>query len=86
MKIKEFENTLLSIKIPSNIKSEQKAQLSEPINKIVEDLMPSRLYRFWQCSERNFAAFFGEQVWVSRGMDMNDDFNHSCSFSPISLV
>lgn len=48
MKIKQFENTLLSIKIPSDIKNEQKAQLSESTNKIVEALMPSRLYRFRQ--------------------------------------
>ncbi len=52
MKITEFEKTLQGIKIPSNIKIEQRAQLCEPLIKIVEDLMPSRLYRFRQCSER----------------------------------
>ena len=86
MKIKEFENTLLSIKIPSNIKFEQKAQLSEPINKIVEDLMPSRLYHFRQCSERNFAAFYDEQVWVSRGTDMNDDFDACLYYDDKKIV
>lgn len=75
MKIKEFEKTLQGVKIPSNIRAEQQAQLCEPINKIVEELMPSRLYRFRQCSERNISAFYDDQVWVSRGIDMNDDFD-----------
>lgn len=41
MKIKEFEKTLQGVKIPYNIRAEQQAQLYEPINKIVEELMPS---------------------------------------------
>lgn len=32
--------------------------------------MLSRLYRFRQCSEQNFAAFYGEQVWVSKGTEL----------------
>ncbi len=85
MKITEFEKTLQGIKIPSNIKIEQRAQLCEPLIKIVEDLMPSRLYRFRQCSERNFTAFYEDQVWVSRGTDMNDDFD-ACLYCDNSKI
>ena len=74
-KIKEFETVLESIKIPSNMVMEQQTQLMKPISTIVEDMLPSRLYRFRQCSERNFDAFYNDQIWVSRGSDVNDDYD-----------
>lgn len=74
-KIKEFETVLESIKIPSNMGMEQQTQLMKPISTIVEDMLPSRLYRFRQCSERNFDAFYKDQIWVSRGNDVNDDYD-----------
>ncbi len=74
-KIIEFETVLESIKIPSNMEMEQQTQLLKPISNIVEDMLPSRLYRFRQCSERNFDAFYKDQVWVSRGSDVNDDYD-----------
>ena len=73
--IKEFETVLESIKIPSNMVMEQQTQLMKPISTIVEDMLPSRLYRFRQCSERNFDAFYNDQIWVSRGSDVNDDYD-----------
>ena len=66
-KIKEFEAVLEGIKVPTNMGMEQQTQLMKPISTIVEDMMPSRLYRFRQCSERNFEAFYKDQIWVSRG-------------------
>ena len=74
-KIKEFETVLESIKIPSNMGMEQQTQLMKPISTIVEDMLPSRLYRFRQCSELNFDAFYKDQIWVSRGSDVNDDYD-----------
>ena len=74
-KIKEFETVLESIKVPSNMGMEQQTQLMKPISTIVEDMLPSRLYRFRQCSERNFDAFYKDQIWVSRGSDVNDDYD-----------
>lgn len=74
-KIKEFETILESIKTPSNMGMEQQTQLMKPISIIVEDMLPSRLYRFRKCSERNFDAFYKAQIWVSRGSDVNDDYD-----------
>ncbi len=74
-KIREFETVLEGIKVPANMGMEQQAQLMEPISTIVEDMLPSRLYRFRQCSERNFDAFYKGQIWVSRGSDVNDDYD-----------
>ena len=74
-KIKEFEAVLEGIKVPTNMGMEQQTQLMKPISTIVEDMMPSRLYRFRQCSERNFEAFYKDQIWVSRGSDVNDDYD-----------
>lgn len=73
--IKEFETLLESIKTPSNLTLEQQAQLLQPISDVLENMLPSRLYRFRQCSERHIDAFFRDQVWVSRGIDMNDDYD-----------
>ncbi|MBD5522407.1 MAG: hypothetical protein HDR03_14485 [Lachnospiraceae bacterium] len=74
-KIKEFETILEGIKVPANMGMEQQAQLMKLISTIVEDMLPSRLYRFRQCSERNFDAFYKDQIWVSRGCDVNDDYD-----------
>ena len=74
-KIKEFETILESIKVPSDMKIEQQEPLMTSINAIVEDMLPSRLYRFRECSERNFDAFYRDQIWVSRGSDVNDDYD-----------
>ncbi len=74
-KIREFETVLEGIKVPANMGIEQQAQLMKPISTIVEDMLPSRLYRFRQCSERNFDALYKDQVWASRGCDVNDDYD-----------
>lgn len=74
-KIKEFETVLEGIKLPSSMEMEQQTQLMKPISIIVEDMLPSRLYRFRQCSERNFESFYKNQIWVSRGSDVNDDYD-----------
>lgn len=76
-KLKEFETILESIKVPSNMEIEQQAQLVQPISNLVEAMLPSRLYRFRKCSERNFDAFYKNQIWVSRGSDVNDDYDTS---------
>lgn len=74
-RIREFEKILEGIRVPANMGMEQQAQLMKPISDIVEEMLPSRLYRFRQCSERNFDAVYKDQIWVSRGSDVNDDYD-----------
>lgn len=38
-----------------------------------------------KCSECNFTAFYEDQVWVSRGTDMNDDFD-ACLYCDNSKI
>lgn len=66
-----IENTF----VPSLLSSEEKNTRYSSVLNTVNQMKPSKLYRFRNCSERSISAFLKDELWFSNGSSMNDDFD-----------
>lgn len=71
----DYKQLIEDTVVPSRLSKEEKMERYKSIAIVVNEKMPSRLYRFRKCSERNLSAFFNDQIWFSNGSAMNDDFD-----------
>ena len=68
---KIIENTV----VPSNLPDEEKVKQYEPLNRIILENLPIKLYRFRGCNERHLSALYNDELWFSKGSEVNDDFD-----------
>ena len=71
----DYSHIIGQIIVPEGAMEEKQAELYEPLSRYLREKMPSALYRFRSCNERNFSAFDKGQLWFSRAETMNDDFD-----------
>lgn len=72
MKYKDIvENTI----VPSNLSEDEKAATYTTLYEYINSMLPKKLYRYRQCTERAFSAFYNDELWFSCGSTMNDDFD-----------
>lgn len=59
-----FKEILERVLIPEGISEEKEYALLKPIIDYVHKIMPSRLFRYRECSERQFDAFYNDKVYA----------------------
>lgn len=64
-----------NIVVPANLPLEEQSRRYQPLVDFLKKETPKSLYRFRACNERNFSALDQEQLWLSLGSKMNDDFD-----------
>lgn len=87
VKMEEFKNILYSTKnsgYPNQCISLNNPAL-QPLSEFLVTVIPSRLYRYRQCIERNFDALMHDQVWVSCAETMNDGLDARLFFDINSI-
>lgn len=57
------------------LSEEEKHNSYSPVINLVNQMLPSKIYRFRRCSERNLSSFLNDELWFSNGCTMNDDFD-----------
>ncbi len=73
--MKKYKQLLESTIIPSVSSNDEKAMRYTDFLNYVSAKLPSKLYRFRQCSQNNISAFYKDELWFSNGSLMNDDFD-----------
>ena len=79
---KIIQNTV----VPSNLSTEEKNKIYEPLNSIILDNLPIKLYRFRGCNERHLSALFNDELWFSNGSEVNDDFDARLFFNKAVVI
>lgn len=77
---KLYGKLLKDIVVPSNLPFDEQMKLYMPLNDFLIKNTPKKLFRYRECSELNIDAFDRCQIWVSRAIDMNDDFDTRISY------
>ncbi|MEE1362787.1 MAG: DUF2971 domain-containing protein [Selenomonadaceae bacterium] len=70
-----YQQLIESTIVPERLSFEEKIECYKPIIQIVDKMLPPKLYRFRNCSERHISAFWKDELWFSNGSSMNDDFD-----------
>jgi len=73
--LKKYRELLESTIVPMNLSIEDQLKISAPLNNFILDNTPQKLFRYRACTELNFDAFNKKQIWTSRSINMNDDFD-----------
>lgn len=73
--IKQYIQLLNETVVPSNLPMDEQIKLSKHLNDFLFKNTPKKLFRYRKCTELNIDAFDKGQIWVSRSIDMNDDFD-----------
>lgn len=75
-----YSEMIHSIVVPATLSLEEKLKCYQPLSEFLQDETPEKLYRFRCCNERSISAFDRDQLWVSPGYKMNDDFDSLLRF------
>ena len=75
MDMKSYSEMIHGIVVPANLSYEERAKRYQPLMDFLRAETPEELYRFRCCDEKSISAFDQDQIWVSPGYKMNDDFD-----------
>ena len=75
MKQTEYKTLLLNTHYWSNLPPEEQGIGLNKLSEYIKQTTPKQLFRFRDCSERSFDAFYKDQIWTSSADVMNDDFD-----------
>ena len=82
---KEFKELLENTIIPEVISEEKRNEKLQPLTKHIWEHIPSKLYRYRECSERNFDAFYGDKLYAVTSDLFNDPYDCLFRFDKESL-
>ena len=85
MDVKAYSDMIHNIVVPATLSQEEMLRCYQPLTDFLQAETPERLYRFRQCNEKSIAAFDQDQLWVSPGYRMNDDFDALLHFNKESI-
>lgn len=80
--IKAIETTV----VPSRLSDIEKSKLFEPVNNIILNNLPIKLYRFRSCNESHLSALYNDELWFSNGSEVNDDFDARLFYNKNEVV
>lgn len=72
---KEFKKILEKTFLPEGISNEERNERLLPLSKHIFEHIPSRLFRFRECSEMNFDAFNGDKLFAVTSDKFNDPYD-----------
>lgn len=70
-----FKEKLEKISIPETMTNEKSIELLKPIVDYAYSIMPSQLFRYRECSERNFDAFYNDKIYAVNAQMFNDPYD-----------
>ena len=85
MDVKAYSDMIHNIVVPATLSQEEMFRCYQPLIDFLQTETPEKLYRFRQCNENSIAAFDQDQLWVSPGYKMNDDFDALLHFDKESI-
>lgn len=80
MDIQKYSEMIHSIVVPENLSYEERAKRYQPLVDFLQTGTPEKLYRFRSCNKDSISAFDQDQLWLSPGYKMNDDFDSLLRF------
>lgn len=72
---KEFKNLLEQIAIPESLTLEQREPMLKTIVEYAHRIIPSKLFRYRECSETQFDAFYKDNIYASTADKFNDPYD-----------
>lgn len=85
MKQSDYQSMLENTHLWSNQSVMEQENSLSSLLEYVHQNTPKKLFRFRDCSERSFDAFYRDQIWTSSGDTMNDDFDARMFFRVAEL-
>lgn len=73
--IRKFKELLEQTEIPHDLSSDEFSVLYRPLQEMVNSLIPSRLFRYRECSEAQFDAFYHDTIYASTADKFNDPYD-----------
>ena len=70
-----YKEMIHSIIVPSNLSVQEQIEKYQPLTEFLQTTTPKQLYRFRRCNEWSIFAFDQDQLGVTPGYKMNDDFD-----------
>lgn len=70
-----FKEMLEEIIIPETMLLEKRISLLKPLLEYVNSITPSRLFRYRECSERQFDAFLNDRIYAVNAQLFNDPYD-----------
>ncbi|MCI9331284.1 MAG: DUF2971 domain-containing protein [Oscillibacter sp.] len=70
-----YKEMIHSIIVPANLSVQDQVERYRPLTEYLQTETPERLYRFRRCNEWSIFAFDQDQLGVTPGYKMNDDFD-----------
>ncbi len=77
---KKFAEILYNTKNPDNLPACEFDKIYQPLLEFMNTFFPQTLYRYRSCEERQFEAFYKNQIWASNAECMNDGFDSRMFF------
>ena len=73
--IQKFKELLEQTEIPQDVSKEEFSALYRPLQELVTTIIPSKLYRYRECSEVQFDAFYRDTICASTADKFNDPYD-----------
>lgn len=74
-KKRKFKRCLEEVVIPEATPKEKWGELLKPIVEYANSIMPPRLFRYRDCSERQFDAFNNDSIYAVNAQMFNDPYD-----------
>lgn len=74
-KKRKFKRGLEEVVIPEATPKEKWGELLKPIVEYANSIMPPRLFRYRDCSERQFDAFYNDSIYAVNAQMFNDPYD-----------
>lgn len=74
-KKRKFKRCLEEVVIPEATPKEKWGELLKPIVEYANSIMPPRLFRYRDCSERQFDAFYNDSIYAVNAQMFNDPYD-----------
>lgn len=73
--IRKFKELLEQTEIPQDMSKDEFSALYSPLQELVTTIIPSKLYRYRECSEAQFDAFYRDAIYASTADKFNDPYD-----------
>ena len=70
-----FKSKLESTVIPESMTYEERESLLKPLLEYVHSITPAKLFRYRDCSETQFDAFYNDRIYAGNAQKFNDPYD-----------
>ena len=71
----EFKKLLEETVIPEVMSYEEREPLLKPLLEYVHSITPAKLFRYRDCSETQFDAFYNDRIYAGNAQKFNDPYD-----------